>query len=356
MINVWLVARFLGCLCLALLAPVGNARAADTAGPAVAPAPDAFSPPTFLAAWGREGTGDGEFKSPIGIAVNAQDEVFVTDAGNANVQRFTSEGKFLDKVSTGAFPGGIAIDRAGLVYVAVMMDYKISVSRPTPQQPAAEGAAPSFVLVREWGTKGTAAGEFDQPGGLVFGLDGTLYACDQVNHRVQRFTPDGKFLDQWGQYGDADGQFGKPEPPANRVGGPCLAAIDREGNLYTTEPTRGRIQKFSPAGKWLASWGTNEVRNGAFGGGKNLQGPIAILFDRENRAWISATNHRVQLFTAAGQYLTGLGNTAAPGPDPGQFQTPHGMALDSRGALYVVDTQNHRVQKFACDAATLTPH
>jgi sugar lactone lactonase YvrE len=209
--------------------------------------------------------------------------------------------------------------------------------------------AGAYELVREWGGQGSADGQFDQPGGLAFGLDGSLFVCDQVNHRVQRFTREGTFLSKWGEYGDAPGQFGAPEKPANRVGGPCLLAIDRQGNLYTTEPTAGRIQKFSPEGKYLASWGSNDVRTGAFGGGKNLQGPIAILFDRHNRAWVSATNNRVQLFTAEGRYLTGLGTTATPGSEPGQFRIPHGMALDNQGVLYIADTQNHRVQKFAFD-------
>jgi sugar lactone lactonase YvrE len=313
---------------------------------AVVSSADEVAPPTFLAAFGEEGTGDGQFKAPIGIAINGADEVFVSDAHNNCLQRFTREGKFLDKVSTGAFPGGIAVDGQGLVYVAVMMDHKISVFRPPQVVSAGAPTASTYELVREWGKKGKADGEFDQPGGLAFGLDGSLFVCDQVNHRAQRFTPEGKFLSKWGEYGAAPGQFGAPEKPYSRVGGPCLAAIDRDGNLYTTEPTVGRIQKFSPEGKYLASWGSNEVRDGAFGGGEQLKGPIAILFDRDNRAWISATNHRVQLFTAEGQYLSGLGKTAKAGSEPGQFHVPHGMAFDSHGVLYIADTLNHRVQKF----------
>ena len=266
---------------------------------------------------------------------------------NDCLQRFSRDGEFLDKVATGSFPGGIAIDRQGLVYVAVMMDHKISVFRSRQSSPPGADPTQAYELVREWGSKGSGDGQFDQPGGLAFGLDGSLLVCDQVNHRMQRFTREGKFLAKWGEYGDAPGQFGRPENPANRVGGPCMAAVDREGSIFTTEPTSGHIQKFSPAGEYLGSWGSNDVRDGAFGGGKNLRGPISILFDRDNRAWVSATNHRVQLFTADGHYLTGLGHTAAPSDEPGQFRTPHALALDSHGVLYVADTQNHRVQKFA---------
>ncbi|HEY2838297.1 MAG TPA: hypothetical protein VGJ26_04065 [Pirellulales bacterium] len=347
----------------------------EPAKAAIASPPDEIAPPKFLAAWGSKGTGDGQFEAAIGIAINAADDVFITDASNRRLQRFSRDGKYLDQAPTGNFAGGVAIDSDGLIYVAAMMDHKIQVFRHRPaalaaadrttvpaadsakSAPTAAGAkdgkedkqASPYELVREWGKKGTADGEFDQPGGLAFGSDGTLYVCDQVNHRVQRFSKEGKFLAKWGEYGDANGQFGKPEATYSRVGGPCFAAIDRDGNLYTTEPRPGRIQKFSPEGKWLASWGSNEVRNGAFGGGKNLQGPIAMVFDRQNRVWVSATNHRVQLFTAAGHYLTGMGTLSTPSDTAGQFHTPHAMAINSQGVLYVVDTLNKRVQLFACE-------
>lgn len=282
-----------------LLAASDNVWAADPDAPATAPLAIQVAPPKFVGAWGQKGTGDGQFKSPIGIAINAADVVFVTDGGNNCLQQFTSDGRFLAKVVTGAMPGGIAIDREGLIYVALMVEHKISVFRIKQNTPQ---SVSDFELVREWGEQGTEDGQFNQPGGLVFGLDGSLYVCDQKNHRMQRFASDGRFLSKWGGYGAGLGQFAAPEPAEIRVGGPCMAAIDREGNLFTTEPAMGRIQKFSPDGKYLASWGSNEPRDGAFGGAR-AKGPIAIVFDRHDRAWVSATNHRVQLFTAAGHYL-----------------------------------------------------
>ena len=63
-----------------------------------------------------------------------------------------------------------------------------------------------------------------------------------------------------------------------------------------------------------------------------------------DRVWVSSLNDRVQLFTPEGKYLLGIGGT---GKEPGQLARPHGMALDSKGHLYVVDTRNSRIQKFA---------
>ncbi|MBX3411993.1 MAG: hypothetical protein KF708_04690 [Pirellulales bacterium] len=326
------------------LTRVGQTRAEESTPEATTAS---IAPPKFVASFGEHGTEDGQFLSPIGLAFDRDDFLYVTDAQQNRVQRFTSEGKFLDKIDVGFFPSGIALDGEGLIYVAVMMDHKIRVYRRVPAMSEKSDVPSAYELVREWGGKGTAAGEFDQPGGLAFDRAGALVVCDQVNHRVQRFSPEGKFLNQWGEYGDKPGQFGAPQNPVNRVGGPCLTAVDPDGNIYTTEPTLGRIQKFQPDGTFLAAWGSNEVRDGAFGGNKTLVGPIALLFDRAGRLWVSATNHRVQLFTTEGQYLTGLGVTGEASAEPGRFDVPHTMAFNRAGLLYVADTLNQRVQRFA---------
>src|SRR6266478_3292543 len=54
-------------------------------------------------------------------------------------------------------------------------------------------------------------------------------------------------------------------------------------------------------------------------------------------------NSRIQIFDAQGQPIEILGG---PGAAPGQFSNPWGVALDSKGNLYVADAMNHRVQKF----------
>ncbi|MBI3743628.1 MAG: hypothetical protein HY261_05000, partial [Chloroflexi bacterium] len=75
--------------------------------------------------WGSEGSGDGQFNMPSGIAVDAQGNVYVADRGNYRIQEFTSTGKFLTKWGSegsgdGQFnsPFGVAVDGVGNVYVA----------------------------------------------------------------------------------------------------------------------------------------------------------------------------------------------------------------------------------------------
>lgn len=314
---------------LAMLAPLVARQAACSAEP---PAPKI----TFVKAWGQKGAEAGQFDAPIGIAISVQDEIYITDFRNNRVQRFDIEGKFLGQFAVAdKMPGGIAVDRHGAVYVAPMMAHKICVYDQSGK------------LLRQWGQKGNGDGEFDQPGGISIAGDDTLYVADQVNRRVQRFSPDGKFLGQWGEYGTKPGQFDGVENLPSRTGGPNFVALDAIGNVYTTEAKLGRIQKFTPDGKPLFAFGNNSTDPGGFGGRpKNLPGPIAILVDQQGRIWVSSTNHRVQLFSPEGKLLGGFTSLEA-GDQPGQFHTPHGLALDSQGSLYVVDAQNHRVQKFA---------
>jgi sugar lactone lactonase YvrE len=298
--------------------------------------------PKFLRAWGEAGSGPGQLRSPIGIAISDTGHVYITDVNNARVQKFTADGEYVsgfdlpwdkpDRRMTMA--GGIIADADG-IYLSLMQQHKIALYRD-------DGS-----LVREFGTRGSREGELRGPGGIVLAPDRTLYVADQENHRVQRFTLDGKFLGAWGRHGSGTGEFGGGQPAGSRFGGPHFLARDREGRIYTTEGTLGRVQLFTAEGAPLAVWGDKGDQPGGFGAYSLFRGssfgPIAILVDRHGRVLVSSLNNRVQFFTPDGRYLFGLGGG---GSKPGEFSRPHGMALDSRGHLYVADSGNHRIQKF----------
>jgi sugar lactone lactonase YvrE len=294
-------------------------------------------PPQFVLSFGTPGDGAGEFHSPIGIAIDAQDEIYVTEFHTHRVQVFDTSGRHLRMFAVDGQPGGIAVDQEGRVYVAPLLGHRIDVFDREGQ------ALDSF------GHQGNGDGEFDEPGGIAIGPDGTVYVVDQGNHRIQRFTPDGTFLGQWGQHGSAPGQFGGAGPAGSRLSGPQFAVFDADGHLWTTEGANLRVQEFDPAGKPLLAFAGEGEGPGCFGGRpadrtNPFEGPIGIAVDHMGRLWVSSTNNRVQCFARDGTFLTGIGDE---GIEPGEFIIPHAMAFDSQGALYIVDASNQRVQKFA---------
>jgi sugar lactone lactonase YvrE len=157
-----------------------------------------------------------------------------------------------------------------------------------------------------------------------------------------------EYLHRAGEYGSRPGQFGGTGAKGSRLTGPHFCAFDRDGCLYTTEAANGRIQRFDREGNPLQQWGDNSDAAGGFGGRPKdrtnaIIGPIGIVVDHKGRIWVSATGNRVQCFSPDGKFLTGIGDE---GSEPGEFIIPHGMAIDSRGMLYVVDASNHRIQMF----------
>jgi sugar lactone lactonase YvrE len=316
--------------------------------PVVAPsvcAGDEIKTPKFLFSWGKKGSKPGEFYSPIGIAINKKDEVFVTDLNNARVQKFSADGEYLGGFDLpwdapkrkSTILGGIALDDAGHIYLAFMNQHKLAVFDEKGK------------LLREWGKKGKGDGEFHQPGGIVLTPGNTLFVADQCNHRIQKFTRDGKFLAKWGEHGKKPGHFDGLEPRGSRFGGPHFLAMDSKSRFFTTEGAHGRVQMLTQDGKPLAAWGNKSDKPGGFGGYqfgnlKNTFGPIGVAIDRHDRVWVTSLNDRVQCFTPQGKYLFGI---AEAGKKPGQFIHPHGMAFDSRNRLYVADAGNQRIQVLA---------
>lgn len=335
--SVWrIVAQVIVVICACLARPVhGGAE----------PPP----PARFLLEWGEQGAAQGQFDFPIGIAINAADEVFVTDFKNARVQKFTSAGTFIAAFAVSPFPGGLALDSAGNVYVAHAGIPPSRFDEERKRDKIAVHSAAGTPL-RDWGRYGRSDGEFDMPGGIAISRDSRVYVADQCNRRIQVFDTAGKFLTKWGHKGFKPGEFGGDPHPKAFFAGPTFLACDKQGNLFTTEAPLGRVQKFTSAGESLGAWGDNELAPGKFGGyftafeQRNMQGPTGICFDSAGRLWVNSIGGRIQQFSDKGEYISGFG---AEGTDPGEFYAPHGLAIDSHGCLYIVDAYNHRIQKFA---------
>src|SRR5262245_49087271 len=181
---------------------------------------DAPEGPKFVLAWGKKGEKPGEFVSPIGIAINKNDEVFVTDLNNARVQKFSTEGAYLggfdlprDKPERrSCLIGGIAVDADGLLYLSFMLQDRVAVYTGAGE------------FLRQWGKRGKGHGEFNQPGGIVLAPGGTVYVADQGNHRIEIFDTEGTLRGKWDEHGSGTGLFGGNATVGLRLGGQYIMA------------------------------------------------------------------------------------------------------------------------------------
>ncbi len=198
------------------------------------------------------------------------------------------------------------------------------------------------------GAAGQQPGQFQGPRGIAVAADGSLYVADTRNHRIQHLTADGKVLQVWGAFGNlADGAEAAPGGTFNE---PWGVAVGPDGSVYVADTWNHRIQKFTADGKFLTMWG----KFGNDGQPTSLWGPRDVAVDAAGHVFVTDTgNKRIVIFDANGQPLGTFGSVGA---DVGQFDEPVGLALDGQGHLYVADTWNQRVQVFTVnDDLTFTP-
>lgn len=130
--------------------------------------------------------------------------------------------------------------------------------------------------------------------------------------------------------------------------------VDREGNVWVTDASDGldtsaakghQVFKFSPEGKLLLALGKAGVPGngpGAFNRPSDvLVAPNGDVFVADGHG--AASNARIVKFSAKGQFIKAWGKK---GSAPGEFDTPHSLAMDSQGRLFVADLRNYRVQIF----------
>lgn len=269
---------------------------------------------------GSRGTAPGQFNKPRSLTVDRQDNLYVVDM-TGRVQKFAPDGTWLlswqmPETDLGK-PKGMGIDKDG--HVVVVEPHYSRINHFT-----SEG-----VLVRQWGQRGTNAGQLAFPRAVAVNRAGEIFVSEYGRvDRVQRFSADGsRLLGVIGCYGYEPGRFNRPEG----------LGIDRAGRVYVADSCNHRIQVFGPDGSFLRSYG---------GPGRN-QGQLSYPYDvcvdvSGNQFVCEFGNGRIQVFDSEFRSVEVIGG---PGRAPGQFANPWSIALDSAGNLYVADAGNDRVQK-----------
>ncbi|MBU6428396.1 MAG: protein kinase [Cyanobacteria bacterium REEB65] len=233
---------------------------------------------------------------------------------------------------------------------------------------AAIGPVRGLAFVLAYGRGGLGQTEFNQTRGLAFDSKGRLYVCDTENGRVQIFDQAGALVGQiQGQPGHESFRF------------PKSIGIDAQGMVYVTDDLDYRIYKFDLAGRPIGTWkrgrtqetppavpgrilispggfiflseptnrrvmvfDANERQVGILSDG--LAGPSGLAMDSQGRLYVMDSTHAlVVIFEKTGKFLSSFGQKGA---GAGQFSVPRDVAVDRAGNIFVADTLNHRIQVF----------
>jgi DNA-binding beta-propeller fold protein YncE len=137
---------------------------------------------SFLAKFGRRGTGPGEFNFPTHVGVDGQGRIYVTDSLNSRIQIFDAAGKYLggfggvgDGPGRFSRPKGVAVDSAGHIYVVDALFGNVQIFDGQGR------------LLLDWGEAGSGAGQFWLPNGIAINSKDEIFVADVYNHRIQMF-------------------------------------------------------------------------------------------------------------------------------------------------------------------------
>ncbi len=301
---------------LVLLATAGACLA--TFNVRLAPADATITPFVWEAGWGTLGGGNNQFNRPLGIGIDSDNHVFVADTWNNRVSMFDRNGSFIRSFAapptTGNFfPTDVAADNSGRIYALDSGSAKVSVYE------VASGNYLRTLNVAE---------------GVSIDIhEDTIYVLEGNNEPggVSTYDLDGNFIDRWGGYGTGDGEF------LYHVWG---IATDTAGDVYVSDTSNDRIQKFDSTGRFLTAWPT--IRPG-----ETSTSPRGVSTDNAGHVFVvDRANNLIKVFDSSGTFLTSWGST---GTGHGQFQTPVDSATDALGRLFVLDCGYYSNYYQRCD-------
>lgn len=266
----------------------------------------------------------GGFNQATDVAVNqSSGDVYVSDTFNHRVQRFNSAGDFVKewgfRGTTDPFalnyPRGVAVDPTnGNVWINNTRQGNVKVY-------TANGG-----FVRTIGSDGTGPDNFHYAFGMWVDNSGRGVVTDSGNNRLRVVSQTGAAI------------WTKPcgTGTSGILKGCTGATTDSAGNIYAAAISERRIYKFSSSGTLLAKWNSS-----------GSTGSLASPYDVQvigSRLYVSDSNrNRIVVLDLNGNTVGAFGTK---GSEHGQFNKPRGLAADSAGNLYVMDSMNERIEVF----------
>ncbi|MFO0814803.1 MAG: hypothetical protein U0796_16410 [Gemmatales bacterium] len=271
--------------------------------------------------WGKRGLQPGDFIRPraitIGQSVEGEEELYIVDFAG-RVQVFSLDGKLLrhwktPRIDNGR-PAGLGWSKKRNALIVADSHYQqILVYTPTGE-----------LLETIPGTRGAGnLGPFQYVADVVEDTAGNLYVSEFGNEnedRIRKLNSQGEHMAHWGNHGTRDGEFSRPR-------GLCISP---RNELIVADSSNHRLQFFNLEGKHL------RTLNG-------FNYPYDIAFNGTGEMYVVEWgSNAVRKVNAEGQFSRSWGRA---GREPGCLHQPWGIVLSRKGTLFILDSDNHRVQR-----------
>ncbi len=272
----------------------------------------------------------------VAVASDAEGRVYVFNRGHHPIMTFDRTGQFTGGLAAGTFarPHGITMGPDDTIYCVDDFDHTVKVVSKNGQLLFTLGTSGECsntgAVSIDYRTVERAGPPFNYPTNLALAPSGELYVTDGYgNARVHRFSPQGEFIDSWGEPGTGPGQFRVPHG----------IAIDQNGLVYVADRENSRIQRFNLQGQYIDQW-TDVAR------------PCEVFVDGDGTVYVAelgyragrwpgwpdpptdASGGRLSIFNAGGSLLARWGGGDTPCA-PGDFFAPHDVWVDAFGDIYV---------------------
>ena len=267
------------------------------------------------------GTPGGKFQEPKDVAIDSENNFYISDFGLHEISKFDSNGNFIYSIGKkGSYPGsdqgplefdqpsGLWVSQNGTVYVNDTFNHRIQVFDSNGE------------FLRMWSRS------FFGPKGITGDNNGKIYVVDTGNHKIQVFDESGNFIKEFGGHGTSEGKFDEP------IG--CV--FDSKGVLYVSDSNNNRIEKFNPnkenGKEFLGSFKVSTWH------GKNQDFPYLAIYN-DNIFASNASIGAILRYDLTGKLIAIYKRQDG-------FANAQGVAVDGLGRVYVTEIGVGRVDRF----------
>ena len=273
----------------------------------------------YIETLGRTGQSAGEFRTPLGLAIDEADRIYVADAGNNRVQVIDNAGNFITEFGSRGWQTG-EFDHPTDIALSFQRSYRLYVADTGNNRVQYCNFVDRFFFPL---SKSADDIPLDRPEGIGIGRNGEVYVVDTGNHRWIEFNVAGVPVAARGSFGSGSEQLWNPTD----------LSVDAHGNVYVVDTGNHLIKKYDFSGNPINTWGGEGNELG------QLREPKCIALDEWNYLYVADSgNRRIQVFAPDGSSITEF-STAT-------LLEPAGIVVSKTGRVFVSDAEANDIKVF----------